>query len=204
MALPDGATELVKRILQENDLTKTSLKEVRSMMEKEMNLEPGALDAHREVIRSMATAEIERLQAEAAARAGEGAAEPAQPAEPAQAEGAPAAKRAKKRHSSSAAAEAPGPAIADDGSDKKEKGKGKGTKQRQSNLMTRRHFMENAESLKLQVGPHALRIAPKTFSTNSVGFFTNSKLTVDVCGQPVQLQCTFNCTIVGSKEWSDD
>jgi hypothetical protein len=40
----------------------------------------------------------------------------------------------------------------------------------------------------------------KKFSTGSVGWNVNGKVTLMVNGQPVRCQCSLNLTVIGSKE----
>jgi len=221
MALPAGASELIVEILQGKDLTKTSLKEVRSELETRLSLGPGALDSCRDEIKQLTTAEIARIQEEesaasAAADLEDGAQEGEDDAAVASASSSAGAGGA----AASAAATAPSaPASArkgkkraaeqtteklegQEGAGGKGKSKGPGTKEKQKKLMSRKKFLETAEAFKVKVGEKIINVPPRVFSTNSCGFFTNSKISMKVGDQDVMVQCQINCTVIGSKEWA--
>eukprot|EP00450_Noctiluca_scintillans_P000689 CAMPEP_0194484010 /NCGR_PEP_ID=MMETSP0253-20130528/5473_1 /TAXON_ID=2966 /ORGANISM="Noctiluca scintillans" /LENGTH=173 /DNA_ID=CAMNT_0039323753 /DNA_START=51 /DNA_END=572 /DNA_ORIENTATION=- len=67
MAAPSDAVmqEQIAKILESRDLTQTSLKEVRTALEQQLGLAPGALDEHKAKVKELATAEISRIQATA-------------------------------------------------------------------------------------------------------------------------------------------
>ncbi|AFZ79444.1 hypothetical protein BEWA_022920 [Theileria equi strain WA] len=74
----------------------------------------------------------------------------------------------------------------------------------QSEIMTKRHFLENAGNLelKLQLAESVLA-TPRTFSTGSCGWSSNAKIKLRVGDQEVFCQVGFNCTVVGSKNWKE-
>lgn len=65
----------------------------------------------------------------------------------------------------------------------------------------RNEFMSKAEPLRIDLGGTTTFVSPKQFSTGSVGWYTNGKITVMVDGKPVVCAYSVNLTAVGSKEW---
>merc|ERR1740121_3435993 len=59
---PADAKEHVAAVLVGRDLTQTSLKVVRGLLEERWKVAPGALDAFKEKIKDLTTAEIARIQ----------------------------------------------------------------------------------------------------------------------------------------------
>jgi hypothetical protein len=70
-------------------------------------------------------------------------------------------------------------------------------------MPTKNEFMAGAQSFEIQIGDQKLSVDPKKFSTGSVGFFANGKVTLQVGGQPVKMQANITLTAVGSKEWPE-
>merc|ERR1740121_461464 len=65
---PADAKEHVAAVLEGRDLTQTSLKVVRGLLEERWKLDAGALDPFKDKVKELTTAEIQRIQeAEAAA-----------------------------------------------------------------------------------------------------------------------------------------
>ena len=56
----------------------------------------------------------------------------------------------------------------------------------------------------IQIGDQTLSADPKKFSTGSVGFFANGKVTLTIGGKPVKMQANLTLTAVGSKEWPEE
>ncbi len=50
-----------------------------------------------------------------------------------------------------------------------------------------------------EIGGTKITLNPKEFSTGSVGYSGTAKVTVLVDGQPVDLQCSINPVVIGSK-----
>ena len=67
--------------------------------------------------------------------------------------------------------------------------------------MTRSEFTTHAKPIPITLDGQPQTADPKTFSTSSVGWNVNGKVTVIVNGQPVRCQCSLNLTVIGSKEW---
>ncbi|MFO0841836.1 MAG: hypothetical protein U0797_05470 [Gemmataceae bacterium] len=65
--------------------------------------------------------------------------------------------------------------------------------------ITREQF-RRAKPVTIQINDQKLIADPKAFSTGSLGWYLNAKVTVEVDGVPVQAQVGLNLTIVGSKE----
>lgn len=220
--------QLLPPLLAEKDLTKTSLKEVRGELEQRMGLQPKALDAFRETVKELTTAEIRRQTdlnhnsasapgsdgQPAAAEARDEPAEAAAPASPSpapeKAAAKPAAKpvaKGKKRTSSPpapAAAKARRESADEAGQSEKPRREVGGAKARQMNAMTRSEFMKAATTHDLVFAGQKIKLPPKMFSTGSVGFGASQKIKIDVgdC-EGLQLQCSVNFIVVGSKEWKE-
>jgi hypothetical protein len=64
-------------------------------------------------------------------------------------------------------------------------------------------FLTNAKSLPIVIDGQPQAAEPKRFSTNSVGWNVNGKVTLMVNGQPVRCQVSLNITAIGSKEWEE-
>mmetsp|Transcript_97446 Transcript_97446/g.254093 ORF Transcript_97446/g.254093 Transcript_97446/m.254093 type:complete len:323 (+) Transcript_97446:109-1077(+) len=75
-------------------------------------------------------------------------------------------------------------------------------KRRLNTIMTRQKWINlpvvDAEFLKTP-----MELKPQVFSTGSCGFWGASKITMDLGGQEVTMQCQVSCTITGSKEWPE-
>jgi len=109
-------------------------------------------------------------------------------------------KKGKKR-----AAEQPVAALeGQEGGGGKGKSKGPGTKERQKQLMSRKKFLETAESFKVQISDRTVTVPTKVFSTNSCGWFANPKVSMKLGGQEILVQCQIQCTVIGSKEWAEE
>lgn len=68
--------------------------------------------------------------------------------------------------------------------------------------LTRAFFRENAKTMAVQIGEKPFEADVKEFSTGSLGWFGNGKLTLLVGGKEVKCQIGLNITIIGSKELS--
>jgi hypothetical protein len=68
--------------------------------------------------------------------------------------------------------------------------------------MTKAEFASKAKSLPITIDGQAQPAEVKQFSTGSVGWNVNGKVTVMVDGQPVRCQCSLNLTAIGSKVWA--
>ena len=66
--------------------------------------------------------------------------------------------------------------------------------------ITREDFREKARPVSVTIGGVSLPADAKEFSTGSLGWYLNTKTTVEVDGKPVIVQIGLNLTIVGSKE----
>eukprot|EP00930_Biecheleria_cincta_P077893 TRINITY_DN6521_c0_g1_i1.p2 TRINITY_DN6521_c0_g1~~TRINITY_DN6521_c0_g1_i1.p2 ORF type:complete len:197 (-),score=56.92 TRINITY_DN6521_c0_g1_i1:30-620(-) len=187
----DNLTNEVKNVLKDRDLSSTSMKEVRAELEKVFGLSPGGLDARKDKIKEIVSAELQRLQVAAAAP----------PPQPAAGGSAPAASgKAKRKKQEADGAEAQEAENA--GGRPSKAPRGPSAKERQSSLMSKEDFMKKAKSFKIQIGNTTLTVNPKEFSTGSCGFSCSSKVVVDVDGAPLTLQCSLNLPVIGSKEWS--
>lgn len=67
--------------------------------------------------------------------------------------------------------------------------------------ITRQQFRENAEPIQITLdGRPMADVEVKEFSTGSLGWYLNGKITLEVDGVRVPVQVGVNLTIVGSKE----
>lgn len=66
--------------------------------------------------------------------------------------------------------------------------------------VSRSTFKSHATPLAVNVGGNHLSAAPKDFSTGSMGYYANGKVTIPIDGVPVVFQCGITLTAVGSKE----
>jgi len=70
--------------------------------------------------------------------------------------------------------------------------------------VTRAQFRQNAKPLIVKIGDREFPAIPKEFSTGSLGWNVNDKVTVDIGGTPVTVQIGMNLTLVGSKDLPPD
>jgi hypothetical protein len=66
--------------------------------------------------------------------------------------------------------------------------------------ITRAQFRAGARPVEITIHGIPMRAEVKEFSTGSLGWYVNGKITMDVGGTAVPVQIGLNLTIVGSKE----
>src|SRR3954454_17203631 len=66
--------------------------------------------------------------------------------------------------------------------------------------ITRAQFREKAKPVKVTIGDQTIDVETKEFATGSLGWYLNTKVTLEVDGVRVPVQVGLNLTIVGSKE----
>ncbi|MGD0837688.1 MAG: hypothetical protein ABSB49_13680 [Polyangia bacterium] len=66
--------------------------------------------------------------------------------------------------------------------------------------ISKTHFLEKAEPIKITIGGAELLADKREFSTGSFGWYHNGKTTVMVDGKPLAVQIGMNLTVVGSKD----
>jgi len=66
--------------------------------------------------------------------------------------------------------------------------------------VTRADFLANAKPISVTINNVPLLADVKEFSTGSLGWYLNGKVSIDVGGTPVSVQVGMNLTVVGSKE----
>lgn len=66
--------------------------------------------------------------------------------------------------------------------------------------ITRDQFRTKAKNVEVAIDGKTFIAIPKEFSTNSLGWNVNEKITIQIDGVPVMVQVGMNMTIVGSKE----
>lgn len=83
---------------------------------------------------------------------------------------------------------------------------GKATKRKQIS-MSIEEFLEKSQTLSLSINGSSekLAISPRQFSTGSVGWYYGGKVQLPV-GDDLEVLCqiSINCTVVGSKTWSQN
>ena len=70
--------------------------------------------------------------------------------------------------------------------------------------VTRQKFKESAKAIEVVINGVPMTAVVKEFSTGSLGWNINGKMTVQVGDTPVTVQVGMNMTIVGSKELPKD
>lgn len=199
-ALATGIAE----VLRGCDLTKMSLKVVRSELERRFKLDTGALDTYREKLKRLVAAEItliqEREEAEKLAHNAEAAAAQAEADRGTRVPPTDASRRVptddrlsvgQKRQREEDALE-----------DNAERKDGR-VKNRQQDLMTVEDFNRAAKTFSVRIGEKDLMVEPKRFSSGSCGFFGVGRAVIMLDGQPVVMQCNVNCAVIGSKGWKE-
>jgi hypothetical protein len=66
--------------------------------------------------------------------------------------------------------------------------------------VSRQQFREKAQRLEVVINGQKWLAVPKEFSTGSLGWNLNEKITVEIDGTPVSAQVGLNVTLIGSKE----
>lgn len=66
--------------------------------------------------------------------------------------------------------------------------------------ITREQFRTKARAVEVIINGKQFTAAPKEFSTNSLGWNINEKITIEIDGTPVTVQIGMNLTVVGSKD----
>lgn len=66
--------------------------------------------------------------------------------------------------------------------------------------VTRAQFTESAKPLTVKIGDETKVAPPKQFSTGSLGWYVNEKVTVMVGDVAVKVQANLSLVVVGSKE----
>ena len=68
--------------------------------------------------------------------------------------------------------------------------------------MTKQDFTATAPPVDVTIAGQTLQAVPRQFSTGSVGFHLNGKVTVQLPGgDTARLQVNGNLVVVGSREW---
>jgi hypothetical protein len=70
--------------------------------------------------------------------------------------------------------------------------------------ISRAEFRSSAKPTSVTIAGVPLVADIKEFSTGSLGWYLNGKMTIEIAGQPVSVQIGMNMTIVGSKELAAD
>jgi hypothetical protein len=64
--------------------------------------------------------------------------------------------------------------------------------------MSKNDFLSTAEDLEVSIAGQSLNASPKEFSTGSVGYHINGKITL---ADGTRLQVSGNAVAIGSKDW---
>ncbi len=70
--------------------------------------------------------------------------------------------------------------------------------------ITRKQFSEGAKPVEVVINGVPMSADVKEFSTGSLGWYLNGKMTIKIGDTPVTVQIGMNMTIVGSKELPKD
>ena len=70
--------------------------------------------------------------------------------------------------------------------------------------ISRNQFRTHAKPVKITIGEQAIDAEVKEFSTGSLGWYLNTKVSIEIDGVRVPVQVGLNLTIVGSKELPQD
>ncbi len=70
--------------------------------------------------------------------------------------------------------------------------------------ITRAEFRDKAKPITVVINNVPLQAEVKEFSTGSLGWYLNGKMSIDVDGKLVSVQIGMNLTIIGSKELPQD
>jgi hypothetical protein len=66
--------------------------------------------------------------------------------------------------------------------------------------VSRKQFTDNAKPITVSLNGQPVLLEVKEFSTGSLGYYANGKVTLDVGGTLVKFQVGFQLTAIGSKE----
>ena len=66
--------------------------------------------------------------------------------------------------------------------------------------ITRAQFQNHAKAMEVKIGDRTFTALPKNFSTGSLGWNINDKVTIEIGGKHVTVQIGMNLTVVGSKD----
>ena len=66
--------------------------------------------------------------------------------------------------------------------------------------ISREAFLGKAPKIKIQIGDHKFDAIPRQFGTNSLGWYVNGKINIEIDGIDVPVQVGLNLTLVGSKD----
>jgi hypothetical protein len=66
--------------------------------------------------------------------------------------------------------------------------------------VSREDFRKQAQAVEITIGGVPMTAEPREFSTGSLGWYLNNKVSLKVGDKSVQVQIGLNLTIVGSKE----
>lgn len=70
--------------------------------------------------------------------------------------------------------------------------------------ISRKQFTEQAKPIEININGVPMSAEVKEFSTGSLGWYLNGKMTIKIGDTPVTVQIGMNMTIVGSKDLKKD
>jgi hypothetical protein len=80
------------------------------------------------------------------------------------------------------------------------RGREKAVAKKTSCPISRAEFKAHAKKMSITIGGKSYDASPREFSTGSLGWNVNDKLTIEIDGKDVTVQIGMNLTVVGSKE----
>jgi hypothetical protein len=66
--------------------------------------------------------------------------------------------------------------------------------------VSRAEFAAKAKAVAVEIGGQTILADARQFSSGSLGWYANGKITIKIDGVPVQVQVGLNLIVVGSKE----
>jgi len=70
--------------------------------------------------------------------------------------------------------------------------------------ISRQQFKEHAKPIEVTINGIPMQAPAREFSTGSLGWYLNGKMSVTIDGKPVTVQIGLNLTVSGSKELAKD
>ena len=67
-----------------------------------------------------------------------------------------------------------------------------------------KQFRDHAKPIEVVINGQTMQAPVKEFSTGSLGWYLNGKMSITIDGKPVSVQLGLNMTIVGSKDVKKD
>jgi len=193
----EAMVDHVRRALVGQDLTTTSLGELRQELERSLGLPTGALDSQKERVQKLVVAEIARIQK--IERQEAKAAKKSKQQERLQQSPEKLANRGKKRMRSSRFSVAAAVAL-----DRKKLRRLEADLKSNTVLstLTRADILDEQDVV-CHIGGRSLRLTPKVSSSGGCSFYALERVTLPVKGKLVETQLVIQCAVLGSKDWEE-